>query len=53
MYCVVAGRREITHNHVVHRIVINHIPKSACNVTGTEELLEDGTQIPKHVGATE
>jgi hypothetical protein len=32
---------------------INHRPKSACNSAGTEELPEDGTQVPKHVGATE
>jgi hypothetical protein len=23
----------------------------ACNSEGTDELLEDGTQLPKHVGA--
>jgi hypothetical protein len=32
---------------------INHRPKSACNSAGTEQLPEDGTQVPKHVGATE
>jgi hypothetical protein len=26
-------------------------PKLACNSEGTDELLEDGTQSPKHVGA--
>jgi hypothetical protein len=32
---------------------INHRAKSACNSAGTGELPEDGTQVPKHVGATE
>jgi hypothetical protein len=32
---------------------INHRPKLACNSAGTEELPEDGTHVPKHVGATE
>jgi hypothetical protein len=32
---------------------INYRPKSACNAAGTEDLPEDGTQVPKHVGATE
>jgi hypothetical protein len=26
-------------------------PKLACNSEGTDELPEDGTQLPKHVGA--
>jgi hypothetical protein len=29
---------------------INHRPKSAGNSAGTEELPEDGTRVPKHVG---
>jgi hypothetical protein len=32
---------------------INHRPKSACNSAGTEQLPEDGTQLPKYVGAAE
>jgi hypothetical protein len=30
---------------------INHKPKLTCNSEGTDELPEDGTQLPKHVGA--
>jgi hypothetical protein len=30
---------------------INQKPKLACNSEGTEELPQDGTQLPKHVGA--
>jgi hypothetical protein len=29
---------------------INQKPKLACNSEGTDELPEDGTQLPKHVG---
>jgi hypothetical protein len=32
---------------------INHRPTSTCNSAGTEELPDDGTQVPKHVRATE
>jgi hypothetical protein len=31
--------------------VINQKPKLVCNSEGTGELPEDGTQLPKHVGA--
>jgi hypothetical protein len=30
---------------------INQKAKLACNSEGTDELPEDGTQLPKHVGA--
>jgi hypothetical protein len=30
---------------------INKKSKLACNSVGTDELPEDGTQLPKHVGA--
>jgi hypothetical protein len=30
---------------------INQKSKLACNSEGTDELPEDGTQLPKHVGA--
>jgi hypothetical protein len=39
-----------THNYILHRI-LSPKPKSACNSEGTDELPEDGTQLPKHVGA--
>jgi hypothetical protein len=29
---------------------INQKPKLACNSEGTDELPENGTQLPKHVG---
>jgi hypothetical protein len=31
---------------------INQKPKLACNSEGTDELPEDGTQLPKRVGAS-
>jgi hypothetical protein len=31
--------------------VFNQNPKLVCNSEGTDELPEDGTQLPKHVGA--
>jgi hypothetical protein len=39
--------------NIIKYSYINHRPKSACNSAGTEEFPEDGTQMPKHVGATE
>jgi hypothetical protein len=30
---------------------INHRPHLACNSEGTNALPDDGTQVPKHVGA--
>jgi hypothetical protein len=32
---------------------INHRPKLTCNSAGTGQFPGDGTQVPKHVGATE
>jgi hypothetical protein len=29
----------------------NQKPKSSCNSEGTDDLPEDGTHLPKHVGA--
>jgi hypothetical protein len=34
-------------------LCVNHRPKSACSSAGTGELPEDGTQVAKHVAATE
>jgi hypothetical protein len=34
-----------------HKVLSTQNPKLACNSEGTEELPEDGTQLPKHVGA--
>jgi hypothetical protein len=42
---------QYTHNHILHGILSTKKPKSACNSEGTDELPEDGTQLPKHVGA--
>jgi hypothetical protein len=42
------------HNlHITHTTqnFINQKLKLACNSEGRDELLEDGTQVPKHVGA--
>jgi hypothetical protein len=33
--------------------VINQNSKLACNLEGTDQLPEDGTQLPKHVGTAE
>jgi hypothetical protein len=41
-----------TQPHITQNFT-SHSPKSACNSTGTGELTEDGTQVPKHVAATE
>jgi hypothetical protein len=47
------GRHKINTQPCATQNFINHRPKSACNSAGTEEPPEDGTQMPKHVGATE
>jgi hypothetical protein len=45
------GRHIIyTYPHIT-RNFINQKPKLACKSEGTEQLPEDGTQLPKHVGA--
>jgi hypothetical protein len=36
---------------LLHRILSTKKSKLACNSKGTDELPEDGTQFPKHVGA--
>jgi hypothetical protein len=52
-WCDTPGRHTINiQPHTTHTFT-NHRPKSASNSAGTEELPEDGTQLPKHVGATE
>jgi hypothetical protein len=35
------------------RITLNHCIRFACNSAGTEELPNDDTHVPKHVGAAE
>jgi hypothetical protein len=48
---VSAGRHIMyTQPHTI-RNFIKQNPKLACNSEGTDELPEDGTQLPKHVGA--
>jgi hypothetical protein len=45
------GRHIIYTQPHITRNIINQKPKLGCNSEGTDELLEDGIQLPKHVGA--
>jgi hypothetical protein len=45
-----APGRHITYNQILHGILLKKT-KLACSSKGTDELPEDGTQLPKHVGA--
>jgi hypothetical protein len=55
--CLVRIARDAPGSHIIYtqphttQNFINQKPKLACNSEGTDELPEDGTQLPKHVAA--